>query len=115
MYMLRPFAQPAIGLRFNALELALSARLGVLSYIHMDIPHNAPDMAELDYIRNHRTSILLEPAATLRLGWKAVKLQLQIGNARNLSAPYLHMPEESSNLGIILAINTKRKQQAGRW
>jgi hypothetical protein len=114
LHMAKAFVQPNMGFRNAALELALSTRLSVLNYYTLDIQgyFDSTDESQLAYLSDHRTSLMAEPAATLRLGWKAIKLQAQLGFAFNLTAPDLPINRGNANVGIVLGIQTRKKQSA---
>lgn len=96
------FLQPAIGLRFPAIDIAISTNITYLSFtqISNDIDVTLPDYLDVTAIAAHRNVILLEPALTIRLGWKFVKFQLQYSSSRNLSLPQLRFIQEKMSVGL---------------
>ena len=79
------FVQPNIGLSIPLLDVAISTRLSNINYFGIDNQVNTAsgsswamqDYANVEYLRN-RTFLLLEPALTIRTGWKWLKLQYQL-------------------------------------
>lgn len=77
----RLFVQPAIGFEFNVFEIAFSTRLSRLWFNDVDFNINSDDN-EYDFntltrLSDKRVYYFVEPALTLRAGWKNIKLQAQ--------------------------------------
>jgi hypothetical protein len=85
----RVFLQPQIGYASNVFDAAFSTRFGLLRFNQSQNSNSAyytPSvMSQLSYINANPNSIMAEPAITMRLGWKYVKLQLQATASYNLS------------------------------
>ena len=100
------FIQPSIGLTTNYFDIALSFRLSNLNftdvgyYPYSGDPSQSYDFSELYYIKRNRDYYLLEPAATLRLGYKSFKFQLQIAHSIFLSKPDFSIADLSMTLGV---------------
>jgi hypothetical protein len=62
---------------------------------------------DLNYIKINSSSLLVEPALTIRGGWKFVKIQTQLGLSRNLTNPGLMQEEVNLNVGLYITIATK--------
>lgn len=82
---MKAFIQPSIGLSLNAFDFILSSRIGYLSFYDINNPGR---MQEVRDIEETRDMFLFEPGATIRLGWKFVKVQaqatVQLNNKENL-------------------------------
>lgn len=100
------FVQPSFGLTFNALEIALSTRAGSLSYYNINnkISGDVNRYYDLNTVAN-KNHFILEPAATLRAGWKYVKVQAQVGYAGIVNRPGLDFGEEwHITIGLNIAL-----------
>jgi len=75
---LKLFLQPSYGFTFNPVDIAFSTRLSALSFVSTQ-NHVFGNPVRYEEANNlsHQTHLLLEPALTVRAGWKNVKLQLQ--------------------------------------
>jgi hypothetical protein len=77
----RLFIQPAVGFEFKIIEFAFSARICRLSFndvnFNLDRETNEYDFDKLTEIQNEKVYYFIEPALTLRAGWKNVKIQAQ--------------------------------------
>ena len=77
----RLFIQPAIGFEFKAFEFAFSTRFCRLSFT--DVDYNLSDISDeweinkLQTISDDGVYYFVEPAATVRVGWNNVKIQVQ--------------------------------------
>lgn len=100
------FAQPGIGVSANFLEFCISTRFGFVTYgtIQYDgkdyDPANPLFPYSLQQLHDNPTAFLIEPAATLRFGWKQFKLQAQVGLSKSLTNDYLHMQELNIGVGL---------------
>lgn len=103
---LRLFVQPSYGFTFNPVDIALSTRLSALSFVSID-NHVYGNLVQYEEVNNlsHQTHLLLEPALTIRAGWKNVKLQLQFLYVGYLNSKRLNIGEETHlSLGLNIAI-----------
>ena len=100
------FVQPSFGLTFNALDIALSTRVGSLSYYNINnkISGDFNGYNDLNTVAN-KNHFILEPAATLRAGWKNVKVQVQAVYAGIVNSPELDFGEEwHLTIGLNIAL-----------
>lgn len=87
--------QPSFGLIFNVFDVAVSTRICRLSFI--DIDHN---IFEDNYLFDELNTLsdesyfFIEPAITLRGGWKNIKMQFQFARIAHLNNPEWHIGEE---------------------
>jgi hypothetical protein len=107
------FVQPSFGLTFDMFDVALSTRLCRLSFA--DIHNNITDPVELDEANSlsDKNYYFIEPALTLRGGWKYVKFQFQFAYTGYLGNPEYYFYEDihfSAGLYFTLA---KRFKNAG--
>jgi hypothetical protein len=90
------FAQPSFGLRHNVFDVAVSTRINSVSYTSIGnyVSGNSYEYEELNQLGD-KTHFFLEPAFTLRCGWKNIKIQLQGSYAGYLNNPKLYFGEEA--------------------
>lgn len=112
------FVQPNIGLSVPLFDMGLSSRVSSVSYFGIDnqvsptgLSWAAQDHASVEYLRN-RTFLLIEPAFTVRTGWKWLKVQYQFAAVWQLSNTdlILHGLDEFSHrhyLGIVYTFGRK--------
>jgi hypothetical protein len=89
------FVQPAFGLRHNVIDIAVSGRISSVSYTNIGnyVYNNSYVYEELHQLGD-KTHFFIEPAFTLRCGWKNLKLQFQGSYAAYLNNPKLYFGEE---------------------
>lgn len=103
---LRFFVQPSYGFTFDPVDIAFSTRLSALSFVNTDnyVLRNTVLYDKVNSL-SHQTHLLLEPALTIRAGWKNVKLQLQFLYVGYLNSKGLNIGEETHlSLGLNVAI-----------
>jgi hypothetical protein len=103
MFFSKYFLQPSFGFTSKNFDIALSSRLCGLNYSEIRDLSISDDKGNIDFIKGHSLSYLVEPALTMRLGWKNLKLQLQYSLSRNMT--YRYFPQESGNLNIALFVS----------
>jgi hypothetical protein len=108
------FVQPSFGLTLNAFDIALSTRAGSLSYYNINnkISGDFDKYNDLNTvaIKNH---FILEPAITLRAGWKNIKVQVQAGYAGIVNRPESNFGEEwHLTLGLNIALAKRYNKPA---
>jgi hypothetical protein len=105
------YIQPSFGLTFNVFDIALSTRICRLSFnnIYNNIYGNTNLYNELNTIAN-KNHLFLEPAITLRGGWKNVKVQFQAAYTSYLNNPKLYFFEEYHfSIGLDVTIAERYK------
>ena len=107
----RYFIQPALGYSRNAFEVALSTRFAVLNYHRIEDPDVVvvSSSPELAHLMSNNVQFLFEPALTVRVGWKYVKLQGQFGFSKNLSDDYFDMDNLNLNVGLYFSLSNRYK------
>jgi hypothetical protein len=119
----RVFLQPSLGYASRGFDAALSLRVCGLTYY--GIPEHSVDdngryMAQ--ELKAAGSSLLAEPALTLRAGWEPIKLQLQAGLSRNLTHPDFAQGDSYMSLGVYVtgknrdktAVSVPRPPETGR-
>ncbi len=84
------YLQPTLGFKKHGVEFAYSLRLSAVNFTQISRNFSASSINQREYDKLEnlgRTplSIVLEPAFTIRMGWKQVKFQLQFQGVDNLS------------------------------
>jgi hypothetical protein len=104
------FVQPSFGFTFNAVDIAASTRICVLTFRRVlnQINGNVDESNTLNNISDG-SHFFLEPAITIRGGWKYVKLQLQASTASYFNNPDLHFESYHLSIGLSIAIAGRYK------
>ncbi|GAA4461435.1 hypothetical protein GCM10023093_06070 [Nemorincola caseinilytica] len=99
----RAFLQPGIGLRTRIFEMSFNWRVCHLSYSNLSAPPvlNGSPFDGSSYFT-------MEPALTLRCGYKAIKAELQYVHAMPLSNIEWNYINNTLNVGIAVLINGYR-------
>jgi len=106
MTCLKYFIQPSLGLTFNEFDVALSTRFCGLAYTNIE-NHIYRDSYYYDALSglSNKNHFFIEPALTIRGGWKQAKLQLQAAYIRNLNSPAEYFSEEYHiSIGLYITI-----------
>jgi len=104
------FVQPSFGLTFKGFDIAASTRVCVLTFnsVLNQISGNVSENSALNNISN-QSHLFLEPAITIRGGWKYVKLQLQASTSSYFNNPDLHFETYHIGIGLYIAIASRYK------
>lgn len=107
------FIQPSFGLTFKLFDIGVSTRLGSLSYNkienHIDSQLNKLEYDKLNIIARQSNYLFLEPAITVRGGWKYAKVQIQASPASFINKTQLHSEDYHFTIGIYIAIAERFK------
>lgn len=110
----RIFIQPSFGFTSSAFDIALSNRFSGIWYTNVrayDLPQNFEYADDLKRMRKG-AFIQVEPAVTVRAGWKYAKLQLQLGFSGNINnRPFRYYDYGNMNLGLYLSFADKFKRK----
>jgi len=111
----RFFVQPGIGRKGKNFDCAFSLRFASVYYYYIN-QHNVGPMASLDadalqLLRQERFYLLAEPAFTFRVGFKAIKFQVQTGYSIGLGAKRIHQDNINFNTGISVNLFPKSPAQ----
>jgi len=103
---IRFFIQPSIGISSNDLDLAFSTRIVGLKFMNIDTSgYTQTDLIENDISQlNKPLYMFLEPAITLRFGWKYVKFHVQAIASAKLNSEPLNYSPFSVNMGVHIDI-----------
>lgn len=88
----RVFLQPSAGFTSDYFDAAVSLRVVSVSYSDVETENYSPEQLMGDRFAGieDTTWVFLEPAVTVRAGYKWIKLQLQAGKSLELSSPELN-------------------------
>jgi hypothetical protein len=101
------YIQPSFGFTYNFLDVAGSARFCRVSFTNID-NHNASD--DINSLSD-KSCLYLEPAITLRAGWKYVKMQVQASYAANINSPRIYIGEEAHiSIGLYFTLAERLKK-----
>jgi hypothetical protein len=102
------FVQPSLGMTSNGFDLAFSTRLCWLYFNkidnHIDKLLNEFEFYKLNSIVRNRNFLFVEPALTIRGGWKNVKLQLQGSTATYLNNHKWYFNDYHLSIGLYVTI-----------
>jgi hypothetical protein len=104
------FIQPDIGIKTKWMEGAFSCRLSKLNFNDIKINNTVRHLDELNTLKQNEAPWLLEPAFTLRGGFKAVKIQIQFIYAGNLTNPDLLFDKFRFNIGLYFNLSNKQSE-----
>lgn len=104
---LKYFVQPSFGLTTRFIDLAVSGRISGLNCNNIRY-YNLSNYGIIDKLNDisGKNHLFLEPAVTLRMGWKKIKIQFQVEYSDNLNEPVLNFNEQfhiSLGLNLLFA------------
>jgi hypothetical protein len=103
------FIQPSFGVTYSVFDFIASTRISSLSFMSVqnNIYGNTYQYDDLNSISN-KGQFFVEPAATLRGGWKNLKVQAQVSYIWHLNDRNLDVGEESHfSIGLIFILAKK--------
>ena len=106
------FIQPSFGITFDFFDVAFSTRFCRVSFtnIEKNIFGNTYLYDEINTISD-KSYLYLEPAITLRGGWKYIKIQFQASYAGNLNSPRIYIGEEAHiSVGLYFTLAERLKK-----
>jgi hypothetical protein len=109
------FIQPSIGLTFDGFDAALTCGFTELTFLNVQnrITNDYRESRAVDAISENRFSYLLEPALTVRGGWKHVKMQVQAIYSHNVSHRNLEFVDLKVSLGVAVTYAPRFKETPG--
>lgn len=110
------YVQPAMGFTHKYFDVAISSRLGWLNFYNVDVIDgnrmSDDDFLKLNFLANdYNNAFMLEPAITIRGGWKYVKIQAQYSysfNLLNTNEKYL-FGRNNFNIGLFFTLHQRYK------
>ncbi len=97
---LRFGVQPSMSVHRRRFSVSGSARISSLRYrnIQGDLVFGGED--QIDYLTDHKTSLLVEPALTLRFGSETFRIQAQVARSLNLTTSDFKQDESLATVGV---------------
>lgn len=92
--------QPSFGYVHKYFSVALSSRISSLNYSRISGNLIYGGENQQDYLRDNRSSMLIEPALTIRGGLPKLKLQLQFGKSFNVSNSNFSQDDTFMTVGL---------------
>lgn len=92
--------QPGLSVHRRRFSLTGSARISSLRYSNIQGNLIFGGVNQVTYLTDHKTSTLIEPAVTLRLGSEKFKLQVQIARSINLTTSDFKQDESLATVGF---------------
>ena len=92
--------QPGLSLHRQRFSLSGSARISSLRYSNIQGNLIFGGVNQVTYLTDHKTSTLIEPAVTLRLGGERFKLQIQIARSINLTTSDFKQDKSLATVGF---------------
>jgi hypothetical protein len=103
--MLRYGIQPNIAFTSTYFDAAFSLRTFGLNYFNASGNLLFENEDQLTYLKKENRQFIMEPALTLRAGYKYIKGQFQFGWSRNLSNSEFRQDDVFATLGLIYALD----------
>lgn len=98
------FVQPNIGVSLPYLDVAFSTKFGQVAFYDYYDPNH---QAQIDGMSIKGATLAYEPAITLRTGWKAFKLQVQLSGTRLLNYDASFFNETHLSIGLHYTLGRK--------
>lgn len=104
----KAFIQPSIGYCSKYFDLAFTPKMSFVKYTHFNSFAYTDAQLSEDYLDNHRLTdgvyMFGEPAFTVRVGYKFVKVQGQYGLTMNLSPNKIKYNPSFGSVGLVIDI-----------
>ena len=97
--------QPNFGYKSDYFSIALSSRFVNLSYNNIEGDLQFGGKSQSQYLNDNSSNFLIEPAITIRGGFKKIKLQLQHGYSFNLTNTAFRQDVAFLTAGINFSFN----------
>jgi hypothetical protein len=96
--------QPSLALRSRIIDLSGAVRL--VGVRHYGI--SGTWTSEVQYLQGAGAQFLVEPVATVRVGYKSLKLQAQLGQTHDFTDPQFKLSDTLSTIGVVYSFRTGR-------
>lgn len=108
---MRFFIQPSFGYAGKYFEAALTPRFCVGKYNNVQTNYTMQEQIDGKFYNiNQPTWAFIEPALTLRGGYKWVKVQAQFGFSQNLNSQQLSYKSSFLNIGLVFDLNRSQEE-----
>jgi len=98
------FVQPSFGFTAKWAEAAFSLPVSRVSFNEINDYTHSVDETGLERLALNHTSYIVEPAFTIRGGWKYLKLQFQYVHVLNLTNQSLPFERDKVSLGLYISV-----------
>lgn len=107
------FVQPSFGLTFKWFDIALSNRFCSLYFNKIDnqINRQDPKFYYLNSIAQKKNYLFLEPAITIRGGWKYYKMQFQFATASYTNRAEIYFENYHFSLGLYFTLAERYRKE----
>lgn len=92
--------QPNFGYKSEHFAIALSSRFVYLGYDNISGNLMFQNERQVEYLRDHNSHFLIEPALTIKGGFEKIKLQLQYGYSFNVTDDNFRQEHPFISLGL---------------
>ncbi len=96
--------QPSIGYKSKYFDASFSTRISNLRYNNIKGDLIYRDEVQAEYLKNNSSTMLLEPAITLAVGYNMVKVEVQYGLSLNLTNNNFRQKHTYFGLGLSLRL-----------
>lgn len=96
----RAGVQPNFGFKSKYFSAAVSSRFVSLNYNGVKGDLIFEGVNQMDYLKEHNSNFLIEPAITVKGGFEKVKLQIQYGYSFNLTNSDFRQDESALTVGL---------------
>jgi hypothetical protein len=104
----KAFLQPSIGYAGRFFDAAFTPRVSFVKYTHFKAYGYTEEQLAEDYLDNDRITkgiyTFLEPAITVRAGYKFIKVQAQYGLTMNMSPRPIRHPYSFSSIALVIDV-----------
>ena len=97
--------QPGINYQTNSFGIGLSSRITQLSYSDIKGDLIFGNVDQVSFLQDRKSSLMVEPALTIRGGTERIKLQLQLVTSINISHEDFRQDDGTLTLGLNYKIN----------
>lgn len=98
---LRFSVQPSLSVQKRLFSLSGSARISTLTYSNVEGSLELGVFDQVSYLNSHKTSVLIEPALTLRVGPQRLRLQVQALRSFNVTTSDFPQDKALGTVGVI--------------
>ncbi len=98
--LLRVGIQPALSLHWKWFSLSGSFRLASLSYSNIEGSLWFDNADQVAFLTDNKSTLIFEPAITIKAGLERVKLQIQLAKCWNLSNPDFRQDDKLLTAGL---------------
>ncbi len=98
--MLQVGLQPSISFHMNYFSISGSAKIGSLNYSKIVGSFIFDTVDQINYLNDHKSNVMVEPALTVRAGLTKIKLQIQLIKSFNLSTSNFKQDNTLLSVGL---------------